>query len=59
MSTDNDIILMWATKQDYSKNMAPPAKQPVSSLTVSSGRDNKKIIKDSIRKSKRKYFRYA
>ena len=59
MSTDNDTILMGATKQDYSKNMAPPANQSVSNINASSGRDNEKIIKDSIRKSNRKYFRYA
>ena len=40
-------------KQDYSKSMVPPTNQ-----LVSEGRNNKEmIIKDTIRNSKRKYFR--
>ena len=45
-------------KQDYSKSMVPPTNQLVSTIIISIGRNNEEmIIKDTIRKSKRKYFR--
>ena len=37
--------------------MVPHTNEPISSINISSGRDNEEIINDSIRKSKRKYFR--
>ena len=46
-----------STKQDHSKNMVHPTNQPVSNINISTGRDNEEIIKNSIRRSKRKYFR--
>ena len=41
------------------KNMVPPTNQQVSNMNISSGRDNEEIIKDGIRRSKRKYFHDA
>ena len=43
--------------QCHSKNMVPPANQPVSNINISSGRNSEEIIKNSIKRSKRKYFR--
>ena len=64
MFNDNDTRPVWAgcnakySPQFYhSKNMVPPTNQPVSNINISSGRDNEEIIKNSIRRSKRKYFR--
>ena len=37
--------------------MVPPTNKPTSNVNISSGRDNEEMIKRSIRKSKRKYFR--
>ena len=42
--------------QCHSKNMVPPTSHPVSNISISSCRDNEEIMKNSIRRSKRKLF---
>ena len=62
---DNDTLPMWIgwnakhspQNKTTQKNMVPPTNQPVSNISISSGRDNEKNIEDSIRRSKRTYFR--
>ena len=63
MFNDNDTTLMrvgWNAKyspqnKTTRENMVPPTNQPA--FSISSRRDNQDIIKDSITRSKRKYYR--
>ena len=67
MFNDNDTTLAWVgwnakyspQNKTTQENMVPPTHQPVSDINISSSRDNQEIIKDSIRRSKRKYYRDA
>ena len=61
---DNGTTPMWVVwnakyipqNNTSQKNILPPTNQPVSNINIISVRDNEQIIKDTIRKSKRKYF---
>ena len=61
---DNGTTPMWVVwnakyipQNNTSQNILPPTNQPVSNINIISVRDNEQIIKDTIRMSKRKYFR--